>query len=205
MGFPAHTLHPVQDTTHLEGNGLSFPGPLLFKPAETRSHLTCRDQAGATAARLPWRRPLLPPPRRASPWTFGAYLSPLDLAAPHPQQRALPPPASPVCAEKGGEAQKGKEKARGCCSCRCWAPESGLRLQSLSGQALVPCGHLGHPKSREETKPQQSKKPFQQGKGAAGTAPTGSSCLGCWSPTEGRLPPQGARQPSAKQQDRDPS
>jgi len=60
--------------------------------------------------------------------------------------------------EKGGEAQKGKEKVRDCCSCHCWAPASGRHLQSLSAQVLVLCGHLGHPRSREEAKSQQNKK-----------------------------------------------
>lgn len=123
----------------------------------------CRLQPWPKASAFyPWGSQLTSStPRLASPWPFSVYLSPWDLAAPHPQQGALLLPASLGCVEKGGEAPRGKEKARGCCSC-CWAPESGLHLQSLSGQAPVPCGHLGHPKSREETKPEQSKEPFHQ-------------------------------------------
>lgn len=152
MGLQALILHPLQDTTHLEGNSLSFPvlcspnwlSPALISRAETKlepqhhGYITAQD-------------PL--PARLTSPWPFSIYLSPWDLAASHPQQGALLLPASPGRAEKGGEALRGKEKARGCCSCHCWAPESGPHLQSLSGQAPVPCGHPGHPKSREETKP----------------------------------------------------
>lgn len=101
--------------------------------------------------------PLHPP----SPSAFSIYLSPSALAAPHPRQRrGLLLPASPGCVERGGEAQKGKEKERGCCSCCCWAPNSGTRLQSLSGQVPEPCDHLGHPGSREEAKSERSKPPL---------------------------------------------
>lgn len=118
--------------------------------AEIPSHFICSFQSTTQPPHSPTASQL---------HGLSTCLSLLDPTAPHPQQRrVLLPPVSLECVEKGGEAQKGKEKARDCCSCHCWAPASGRHLQSLSVQVLVLCGHLGHPRSREKAKSQQNKK-----------------------------------------------